>query len=182
MLILGASCDLLGWNRSRNFVHAIELSGRKFQPTGYQKRLQLKQLDAIIHFYQRHNPNALKAFVKRIRSSMKNWLETTTRTAYKLKSSLFSLNVIATFKIKKIKNPFFVSNFAWNDEIRKYLRSVQNNGSNNGSISSLWINGWVWGMSNRWPCIAHCLRIEYFDSALRYSLPFLHYNFSKKST
>ena len=72
MLILGASCDLLGWNRSRNFVHAIELSGRKFQPTGYQKRLQLKQLNAIINFYQRHNPNALKASVKRIRASVKN--------------------------------------------------------------------------------------------------------------
>ena len=69
---LGASCDLLGWNRSRNFVHAIELSGRKFQPKGYQRRLQSQQLEAIIHFYQRHNPRALKAFVAKIRSSVKN--------------------------------------------------------------------------------------------------------------
>ena len=71
-IILGFSCDLLGWNRTRNFVHAIELSGRKFEPAGYQKRLQRHQLEAIIRFYQRHNPNALKEFITKLRSSVKH--------------------------------------------------------------------------------------------------------------
>ena len=71
-IFLGTSCDLLGWNRSQNFVHAINLSGRKFEPKGYQKRLQRHQLEAIVRFYQRHNPDALKAFVATIRSSVKN--------------------------------------------------------------------------------------------------------------
>lgn len=75
-IFLGTSCDLLGWNRSQNFVHAIELSGRKFQPKGYQERLQRHQLEAIVRFYQRHNPDALKSFVAKIRSSIKHWATT----------------------------------------------------------------------------------------------------------
>ena len=70
-IFFGISCDLLGWNRTRNFVHAIELSGRKFEPAGYQKRLQRHQLEAIVRFYQRHNPNALKEFITKLRSSVK---------------------------------------------------------------------------------------------------------------
>ena len=70
-IFLGICCDLLGWNRTRNFVHAIELSGRKFEPAGYQKRLQRHQLEAIVRFYQRHNPNALKGFIKKLRSPVK---------------------------------------------------------------------------------------------------------------